>query len=746
MANIVGTAGNDDIRPGFISPGVTGGIVSALGDSILGLDGDDALNGAAGVDTIRGGAGRDSINGGGGADLLFGDAGDDFLAGEPGASLTGGAGADSFAIASFQAGGMPYSTLATMLTVTDFRPAEGDTLSINAGEAVGPLNSGFAFLIYATTLGGVVNTGGVGTGGVGTGGVGTSGPPQLGTELPNFSDGRDVAQLYWFADSATSGGWLVVDANQDQLIDATDFVARITMPDEPPVFAASWFGAGELALVGSEADDTLTLDGATYLLSGQGGNDTLVGNDLASQFFGGAGDDSMRGAGGADFLIGGDGTDSFAGGAGDDLLYGEAGNDLAHGDDGNDEIAGDQGNDTLYGDAGDDYLYGGVDGFLGVADADVVFGGAGDDTLEGGAGADALDGGTGDDSLDGGIGADALIGGAGDDSFLVDAQGDLVFENPGDGFDTVITSASFYLYANIESLVLVSGAVFGVGNALDNLITGNAAANTIIALDGADTVQGGGGNDILYGLAGDDRIEGEAGVDFLAGGEGDDTLLGGLNGDNLYGEAGDDSLSGGSDFVFDQLVGGAGADTLDGASGNGDFDYLYGGEGDDLFQVDTPADLVFEFAAGGDDTVIASINGAGYYLYDGIETLILAGSTPFGVGNALANTLLGNAGGNFLLGGAGDDSLDGGAGNDVLFGEAGADVFSFRRGTGGDVIGDFTAGADRIRLEGLGFANVAQVQAAVSVVGGDSAINLGQGDFIVIHGVTSFSAADFLLA
>ncbi|MCO6418545.1 M10 family metallopeptidase C-terminal domain-containing protein [Siccirubricoccus sp. KC 17139] len=375
-------------------------------------------------------------------------------------------------------------------------------------------------------------------------------------------------------------------------------------------------------------------------------------------------------------------------------------------------------------------------------------GGAGDDHLIGNAVANLLEGNGGADTLDGGAGDDTLAGGAGDDTYLVDSQGDLILEAPGGGVDSVIASAGFYLHAELETLVLAEGAgdIFGVGNALANRLEGNAGANLLMAWGGDDTLLGGVGDDVLYGVDGRDSMEGGAGLDVLLGGEGDDTLAGGADADALYGEAGDDSLSGGTDFVFDLLVGGEGNDTLEGASGLGDYDYLYGGAGGDAFYVDTPADLVFEFAGEGSDTVHASIEGAGYYLYEEIEDLVLLGPTPFGVGNGLANRIAGNAGANWLLGGAGDDTLDGGAGSDVLFGEAGADVFAFRRGTGADVVGDFAPGVDKLLLIGLGFADFAQVMAHFVVAGGNSAIDFGQGDLVVLNGVTGLAAGDVLLA
>jgi Ca2+-binding RTX toxin-like protein len=345
-------------------------------------------------------------------------------------------------------------------------------------------------------------------------------------------------------------------------------------------------------------------------------------------------------------------------------------------------------------------------------------------------------------------GGQLLFGSLGSDTYFVDSLMDVIYERSAGGIDTVIAGVGFYLYANLENLILAVGAgsIFGVGNDGSNNITGNEGDNLIIALAGDDHVYGDFGNDVIFGGDGRDTILGAAGIDYLFGGEGDDVIEGGQDADLIYGEAGDDRIDGGSDFVFDMLVGGEGNDTLNGASGFGDFDYLYGGLGDDVYFVDTPADLVFEFAGEGNDSVFANINGAGYYLYDEIENLVLLGATPFGVGNSLSNRLTGNAVDNYLLGGAGNDTINGRGGNDVMFGEAGADTFVFERGTGGDVIGDFLSGIDRIQLIGLGYTNFDQVQRALSVVGISSAINLGQGDFIVIIGVVEFSENDFLFS
>ena len=386
----------------------------------------------------------------------------------------------------------------------------------------------------------------------------------------------------------------------------------------------------------------------------------------------------------------------------------------------------------------------------GTVNAEALFGSAGDDSMLGLGGNDTMNAGIGQDTLDGGAGADVLGGGDGNDTYLVDAQADLIFEGANGGTDSVIASASFYLYANLEALTLAAGAgdLFGVGNDLANTMTGNAGANLLLGGAGNDSLMGMEGNDALFGQDGADSLAGGAGIDALLGGIGADTLDGGTEADLLDGGEGDDSLTGGAGFFTDILLGGDGNDTLDGASGAGDYDILTGGAGNDTYRVDSATDQVNESAGGGTDTVLATLASGGYTLSAEVENLTLLGTTYFGVGNALGNAILGNASANWLMGGAGNDTITGGAGNDVLFGEAGADTFVFARGSGGDAVIDFATGADKVDLRGFGFIGFAHLLNSVSEVNGTAVLDLGLGDFVVFNGVakSSFGAADFILA
>jgi len=71
----------------------------------------------------------------------------------------------------------------------------------------------------------------------------------------------------------------------------------------------------------------------------------------------------------------------------------------------------------------------------------------------------------------------------------------------------------------------------------------------------------------------------------------------------------------------------------------------------------------------------------------------------------------------------------------------------FQHGSGGDVIGDFAHGADKIDVHDFGFADFSTLATHFSQVGSDGAIDLGGGDFVVLLGATmsALDAGDFVL-
>jgi Ca2+-binding RTX toxin-like protein len=360
-----------------------------------------------------------------------------------------------------------------------------------------------------------------------------------------------------------------------------------------------------------------------------------------------------------------------------------------------------------------------------------IIGTSGNNVLTGGGEEDTIQGLAGNDTLNGGGGVDTLIGGVGNDTYIVDDVRDIVIEAAGQGTDSVQSSVSYSLSADVEYLTLTGTASSNAtGNALSNIMTSNTGDNILDGGSGNDTLNAGAGNDTLLGGVGDDTLNGGAGNDIMSGGLGNDiyvvdaasdvvtelagqgtdtvqsaishtlgadlenltltgtaaidgtgnalanTLTGNTGNNVLHGGAGNDVLSGGTGN--DTLIGGVGNDTLNGGAGN---DIMTGGEGNDIYVVEAVGDVVTELAGQGTDTVQSAIS---YTLGADVENLTLTGSSTInGVGNALANTLIGNARNNSLSGGAGDDALYGGVGNDTLSGGTGDDRLDGGSGSDG---------------------------------------------------------------
>lgn len=394
---------------------------------------------------------------------------------------------------------------------------------------------------------------------------------------------------------------------------------------------------------------------AGALISGNNGNNSLIGTTFgdtingflgADSIFAGDGNDTINPGGGADTVDGGDGGDtiSYVGIAlgivldlqNRELNEGEAALDTLISIEG---VIGTSGNDEIFGNSAGNTIDGGA-GF------DVLNGRAGDDRLLGGASFDFADGGEGNDQLFGGDDSDVLFGGAGNDFARGDAGND--------------------------------GLAGGIGS---------------------DTLAGGPGLDRLVGGADGDLLSGNGDGDQMRGGAGQDTLLGGAGNDVMTGEEGDDVISGG--LGNDRIASGQGNDVIDGGANTDTVSYQH-------FRPTAAAGSVFIDLDGTSDPEVSvggppdpEIGGSGPIV--ALDTLYNIENAIGSIGN---DQILGTFAGNFLTGGRGDDLLVGRLGADVLTGGSGIDRFRYEfAGDGGDSIRDFTESVDVIEIRSSSFSD-----------------------------------------
>jgi Ca2+-binding RTX toxin-like protein len=118
----------------------------------------------------------------------------------------------------------------------------------------------------------------------------------------------------------------------------------------------------------------------------------------------------------------------------------------------------------------------------------------------------------GDDVIDnrGGKIVGQILSGDGDDTLITDNAKVKLTETPDGGYDTVKSTVSYTLNANVEILKLIGKANID-GTATDTTaqreqLYGNSGNNTLKGLGGEDIIDGGAGNDLLVGGLGQDSF------------------------------------------------------------------------------------------------------------------------------------------------------------------------------------------------------------------------------------------------
>ncbi len=402
-------------------------------------------------------------------------------------------------------------------------------------------------------------------------------------------------------------------------------------------------------------------------------------------------------------ILGSDGNDELSlwagesgtlqGMEGDDELYGADGNDTLDGGVGNDYLSGSTGNDTYIVDNVGDIVVENADEGTDTVQSSISYT-LGDNvenlTLKG-VGAINGTGNALDNVLIGNSAINVLSGGLGNDTYIIDNVGDVVAENAGEGTDTVQSSVSYTLGANVENLTLTGTAVInGTGNGLDNVLIGNSAVNTLTGGNGNDTLNGGSGADTLTGGLGNDTYivdnAGDVVKETSALSTEIDTVLSSITytlGSHLENLTltGTSAINGTGNSLNNTLIGNSEDNVLSGGAGA---DQLLGGLGNDIYVVDNIGDVITENQDEGIDTVQSSVT---YTLSDNVENLTLTGKAGRnGTGNTLDNLLIGNSGNNVLDGGIGADTMTGGAGNDTYIVDNTGDVVTENANEGTDTV------------------------------------------------------------
>jgi Ca2+-binding RTX toxin-like protein len=580
-------------------------------ENLIGVESADTMYGNGGGDILQGNGGNDFLIGGSGGDYLLGGSGNDYVEGDSGNDIVyGNDGIDT----------------------------------LNGGTGDDTLSGGEGADTYSYSVG----------------------------------DGQDVInnQQTVAAADVISFGAGITAASLHLTREANDLVITFIGSPNDSIRIINQYSDPNYALNTLRFSDASTLNvgvaalSNTFYQSGGSGNDFLYGYNGADVISGNSGGDYINSFGGDDTLLGGAGQDTMYGGDGNDLLDGGIGADVMQGGLGDDQYIVDNAYDQISEatGAGFDRVQSSISYALTLNVENLTLTGSALNGI-GNALANSITGNSANNILNGGGGADTLIGGLGNDLYVVDNIGDVVVEGAAAGTDTIQSSVTYLLGANVENLALSGTAdIDAIGNSLANTLTGNSGNNILNGGGGADTMIGGLGDDLYVVDNVGDVVTENANV-------GIDTVQTALtytlsaNVENLK-QTGSAAINGIGNTLANTLTGNSGNNVLNGGGGA---DTLIGGLGDDLYVIDNIGDVITEAASAGTDSVQSSVS---YTLGANLENLTLTGTaTLSATGNTLANVLTGNSANNTLTGDLGNDTLNGGAGADTLVGGQGGDTY-----------------------------------------------------------------------
>lgn len=744
LSNVIGSDFNDTIygNNGDRGPGLT------LLNQLQGQSGDDVIYGGSAYNVLIGGVGRDQLHAGGTGNLI------DYETAKTGltASLanpginTGDAEGDVY----FRIAGSDLDLAGSPFRDTLFGDAGNNNLIGDPDMTDPNYGPGQADSLFGAEGNDTLDGGGAGDALNGGSGM----------DAASYNSAVSVGVRASLGNPGSNTG----DAAGDTYAEVENLIgSRFNDVLEGDNAANSLFGqlgddqlfglGGDDILVGSEGADILDggdgVDLADYsqstsaivvslITGGIGGdffrsiegvigssfNDQLSGDAAANRFFGGAGDDILRGNSGDDLFDGGDaaGADAFFGDDGfDALIYagatagviatmGGVGGGAAAGDtiNGIENLIGSNFADRLTGDAGA---------------ANILQGGGGDDVLDGLDGYDVLLGGDGADTLYGGASSDDLTGGAGADTFAYRAfsesirnpqnAGDLItdFQSGVDRIDlSALAATSLTITPGVETLVTASNAQ----GSLTIRVQGAVAASDVLLSAPPLTIEGTPQPDILNGGNGNDLIIGRGGADQISTGGGFDTVR--------YLSV-SDSLPSAPDRISDFQPG---VDKVDLQPINPIEVSLLRSGSDSVVFVNAPTgSMRIDFAG--------ALNG---------QDFLTTGAGIFVIGDNSSEVLIGSRLAEPMLGNGGNDVMIGGAAGDVLFGGEGRDIFRFNaiedtNTQGPDLLADFATGVDAIDVTALN-----TIETSIIRSGGGSFIFFstptGAGQISSIYDVNAF--------
>jgi Ca2+-binding RTX toxin-like protein len=690
-------------------------------------------NGADGNDILRGGDGNDT---------LYGHAGDDLLVGGEGADyINGGDGIDT--VSYFESDSAVNVNLAT--GVESGGHAQGDTIA----DVENVIGSDYDDVITGNSSANTLE-GGYGNDNISGGDGNDIILGGAGADIINGGSGWDTVS---YADSvsgveidiaAGTGKYGHADGdtlNSIEYFIGSDYDDRFVLSNNNSNFAAG-LGEDTVVLQGASTEYEVTYDNgqisAKHIASG-----TIYSFADVEKF---AFDDAEYSA--KDFEGSGDSVAKFIeGNTVSGIILDNVGNDTisveSNGSNGTVTING--GNYTYVPNSStftgtDQFTIKIVDGDNGSihmqkVDVEISTNSSTDTTLEGTSGNDVLQSGDGNDVLTGYAGSDILDGGAGIDTadYSTSFGGVNVNLETGVGTDNAAEGDEL---TNIENIT---------GSAFDDTLTGESNDNVLIGADGSDILTGGLGNDDLQGGDGLDKAlyvgnSSEYNITL------DNGQIEVIDNELSNGDEGTDTLT-----EIEQLEFANNQFTL------ADFSQTEGGvlnvltDNDSLFVAGIDSDTFTVDIAPAKGGIVFNADGTASYQPNASETG--ADSFSYVITNALGLSKVVNVivdisgtpvntsstGNDTLFGTATDDVLDAGDGSDVIATGTGNDTVVIRLDAKSkDIITDFDVASDKVDLTDFDFMfdSFAELMLQTSDDGTDATIDFGNGQTVVLKGVT----------